>query len=133
MIKDKRSVLAGALIGVLASVVALGVGLVSYDWDPGDIASYEWSHGVASLLGDWSLVAGAGVLLFLIRYEFIAYLVSSFAVLLPMLLAIGYECVRFPTSHNLIPFELLVLLLCSAVLHFPSLVVWLIHRWFTRS
>lgn len=118
-----NNILAGFIVGCLASVGVLGSGRVLYGWDVGNVASYKLSHGLGNLFGFWSLLIGAGILLFLIRFSYVSYLISACIVPVPMLLAILYECRKNPTSHNLAPVEVIGLVVGSILIHLPSCVI----------
>ncbi len=118
---DMKNILGGLVVGGLASAAALGTGIVAYGWALGDVPKYALSEAMHGLVGPVSLLAGAAVLLLLARFTLLAWLVSLFVVPLPMLGVVLFEVTEYPTSHNLIPFELVLLFAASVILHLPAL------------
>ena len=116
------------MVGCLASVTVFCSGRVLYGWDVGDVVSYEWSHALGNLFGSWSLLAGVGILLLLVPFSAASYWISVCIVPVPMLVAILYECFKYPKSHNLVPFELIMLAVGSALLHLPSFTIKVINE-----
>ena len=117
---DMSNILAGFIVGCLASAGVLGSGRVLYGWDVGNVVSYKLSHALGNLFGFWSLLVGGGILLLLVRFSYVSYLISACIVPVPMLVAILYECRKYPTSHNLVPVEVIGLAFGSILIHLPS-------------
>jgi hypothetical protein len=122
-----RNLLAGICIGGCASAGMLGTGLLLFGWKPDPIAEYALTRGLVNLLGWWPMTVGAAILLLLIPFRLSAYLVSMAVVPAPFLAAIFYELANFPTSHNLIPFELGGWAVFSGLMHLPSVMVRMIY------
>ncbi|MGK0219979.1 MAG: hypothetical protein ACI9HE_003486 [Planctomycetota bacterium] len=118
-----RNMIAGAGVGLLASAALFGSGLLLYGYVPGVIEQYALTEGMGSLVGWESCLAGACVLMLLLRLGPPAALASMFGFTVPMLVAISIEMSSYPTSHNLIPIELIGLAIWSLVFHLPALTV----------
>ncbi len=117
-----KDILAGLVVGCLAAAAILFSGYMLHGWNVGNVPSYELSTALGGLLSRWSLAAGALVVLLLARRPYSSFVISGCVVPLPMLVAICYEVVKYPTSHNLIPFEFIGLMLGSVLLHVPAVV-----------
>jgi len=113
-------IIAAVAIGCVASAGIFGSGFLVYGWDPGPIEQYRLSNALANLIGRWSLLVGAVILLCLVPLHYKAYLITLAIVPIPIVVAIFYECAQHPTSHNLWPIELIAWFLVSAFIHFPS-------------
>jgi len=125
---NKKELFLGAALGLAAAAAVLGTGRIVYGWDAGDSAEYALSHALMGLIGPWSLLAGACVLLLLIPRSAKTYGVSAVLAPAPLVAVILFEVCRFPSSHNLIPFELAALAMGSVALHLPSLLVSLLTK-----
>jgi hypothetical protein len=121
----RRTILAGIVIGCLASAGMFGSGYMVFGWNPGQVDEYALSEGLGNLVGRWQLSVAATILLLLVPFQFRTYLLSMAMFALPLACATIYECVKFPDSHNLLGFEIVGLPLFSGLFHLPSAVV----RW----
>ena len=123
---DKKDLASGLLVALIASAVILGTGRILYGWVPGSTAQYALSEGLENLLGWGSCLAGASVLLLLARLEFPAFAASVLTLPAPVYVVVYSEISNYPTSHNLIPFELAIYLIGSMTLHIPAFAVWVL-------
>lgn len=73
------------------------------------------------------------MLLLLVPFSWAAYLLSTLVLPTALVAATVHEMVHFPTSHSLLPIELGLLFLGSAVLHGSSAPAKLVHDSFRRG
>ncbi len=117
------TILAAVVIGCTASAAMLGTGFLLFGWNPGQVDDMHFTNGLGNLIGWWSLGVAAATLILLVPFHRVAYFISMAIVAVPFLVALGYECIKYPKSHNLLGFELLAYAGLSAFLHAPSMLI----------
>ena len=120
------SIAVAPIVALIASAVVLGTGRILYGWVPGVPSQYAISEGMSNLLGWGSCLAGASILLLLARLGLPAFAVSILTLPIPVFVVIFSEISDYPTSHNLIPFEIAIYLIGSTALHVPAFGLWVL-------
>lgn len=128
MSKANKNKFISIIIGMLISSSIIISGYLLYGWNVGDVKQYELSYAIGNTFSIWTLLIGAFVAFLHIPFSYVSYAISVFVVPLPMIIAIIYECINAPTSHNLWPFELGVLFIGSAIIHLPSIKIKAIYH-----
>ena len=105
------------------------MGLAQAVDEEGDIRQYHKSHAAARLLDPQSMIIGAVVPFMLLRVPPQALGISVGVSLIPWVSVIFYETYLYPTSHNLLGIEVIVLLVIMALVHLPAAAVkWIAWR-----
>jgi hypothetical protein len=92
-----------ALLAGAAGSGALAVAWNMLGWAPAASPGYEWSRYFAPVTRGF--VLDFVVVAFILGWATRQPKAVAFGTLLPLLIAVGVEIVRDPTSHNMIPFE----------------------------
>jgi hypothetical protein len=124
-----RTIVAALGIGIVAAAGVFCSGLLLYGWVPGPIQQYELSEAKAGLIGQWSLLVGAAILILMAAVDYRGYFISVPVVVSPLLFTVFYECEKNPTSHNLLPIEIAAWIGLSIVVHVPSMAARTFHKW----
>lgn len=123
-----------ALIGLLAGLAFIAVGVLTEGWQPDPNGRSPYTQALGALHGWPAMLTAAVVLLLgLVRLPLLGMLASIPALITPYIVALGYELMQPGDNHNLFPIEVAFMLLGSALLHVPAFALRLVFAGRARA